>query len=206
METVRRFKRKIKKAITVVEILVAVFILALAALPAIGTFSTYYSTATKQMEQETALKIAEAVINLMRSISYELIIDKTVGSVPLEIQTTGGTVSCNLVFSDSNNEVVYGEGIVTPVYYTAKCENIQINRVKYNINVDIIEVFKKQNLDTPHTEALSFIYYDDFKSGSTSEPIKKYDSFDPAFIFNVSVGFVKTKPIKLSSFRADMVK
>ena len=61
------------------------------------------------------------------------------------------------------------------------------NLVKYNINVDIIEVFKKQNLDTPHTEALSFIYYDDFKSESTSEPIKKYDSFDPAFIFNVSV-------------------
>ena len=66
-----------RTGVSLVEIIVALLILALAAIPAVGTFSTYYSASTKQMEQEMALKIAESVINLMHTISYDMIIDKT---------------------------------------------------------------------------------------------------------------------------------
>ena len=55
-ENISNIKRIIykKSGVSLVEIIVALLILALAALPAVGTFSSYYATSTKQMEQEMA--------------------------------------------------------------------------------------------------------------------------------------------------------
>ncbi len=196
-----------KSGVSLVEIIVALLILALAAIPAVGTFSTYYSASTKQMEQEMALKIAESVINLMHTISYDMIIDKTLNNIPLDIQTPDGTVQGTLTFLD-DGPVMLGittdgktPGSPDKLYLRGICEDIQINRVKYKIVVNIIREFRPQNIMLSHDEAMDFYYYD----YSASET-QRYCSFDSSFIFNVEVSFGKSKPIKLSSFRADMVK
>lgn len=215
MQKLRHYKEDInninlickKSGISLVEIIVALLVLALAALPAVGTFSTYYSTSTKQMEQEMALKIAESVVNLMNTVSYDMILDKTLSNVPLDIQTPDGTIQGNLIFKDVNDPRIVGLSAdgKTPsnnkLFLRGTCEDIQINRIKYKVDVDVIKAFRSQNLTLAHDEAMNFYYYD----YSASET-QKYDSFDDAFIFDVTVTFGKTKPIKLSSFRADMVK
>ena len=195
-----------KTGVTLVEVIIALFILALAILPAVGTFSTYYSASTKQMEQEMALKIAESVVNLMNTLSYDMIIDRTLNTVPLDIQTPDGTVQGNLVFKPVKIPIGYSADGQTPqhpdnLHLRGICEDIQINRVKYNITVDIIREFKPQDIKKPHNEAMDF-YYHDYLASYTS----RYSSFDFAFVFNISVGFGKAKPIRLSSFRVDMVK
>lgn len=196
-----------KSGVSLVEIIVALLILALAALPAVGTFSTYYSTSTRQMEQEMALKIAESVVNLMNTLSYDMIIDKTLKTVPLDIQTPDGTVQGTLNFAEPDPPMfgLSADG-KTPkhpdnLHLRGYCDDIQINRVKYRIEVNIIKEFRSQNYKVPHDGAMDFYYFD----FSTSETLR-YSSFDPAFVFNITVGFGKAKPIKLSSFRADMVK
>ena len=196
-----------KSGVSLVEIIVALLILAMAALPAVGTFSTYYATSTKQMEQEMALKIAESVVNLINTLSYDMIIDKTLNKVPLDIQTPDGTVQGTLTFVEPGPQMI-GQSAdgKTPghpdnLYLKGFCEDIQINRVKYRIEIDVIKEFRSQSYEVPHDDAMDFYYYN-FSSSETF----RYSSFDPAFVFNITVGFGKAKPIKLSSFRADMVK
>ena len=209
MESINIHKLHKKYGVTFIEILIALFILALAILPAVGTFSTYYTSATRQMEQEMALKIAESVVNLMQTISYEQLTDETAFPMQLDIQTSDNTVICELsMVENSNREIDYEDGTKATVLYSVKCDNIQINRIKYNINVDIIKAFEEHDkaITNNNIDFMSFIYFDNFAEADVAEPIKKYNSFDPAFIFNVSVGFGNAKPIKLSAFRADMVK
>ena len=196
-----------KSGVSLVEIIVALLILALAALPAVGTFSTYYSTSTRQMEQEMALKIAESVINLMQSLSYDMINDGTLTAVPLDIQTPDGTVHGTLNFGKPGPQMIglsadgKTPGHQNNLYLIGSCEGIQINRVKYHSDVSIIREFRPQIVDNPHKEAMTFYYYDD----NASETFK-YDSTDSGYVFNVTVSFGKSKPIKLSSFRADLAK
>ncbi len=210
MESINIHKLHKKYGVTFIEILIALFILALAILPAVGTFSTYYTSATRQMEQEMALKIAESVVNLMQTISYEQLADGVAFPMQLDIQTSDNTIPCILsLVENSEKEIDYGDGTKAFVLYSVKCDNIQINRIKYNINVDIVKAFEEHDIavtSNNNINYMSFIYYDNLSESESAEPIKKYNSFDPAFIFNVSVGFGKAKPIKLSAFRADMVK
>ena len=208
-ENISNIKRIIykKSGVSLVEIIVALLILALAALPAVGTFSSYYATSTKQMEQEMALKIAESVVNLMNTISYDMIIDKTLNKVPLDIQTPDGTIQGTLVFKEPGPQMIgMSQDGKTPehpdnFHLHGFCEDIQINRVKYRVEVSIIREFKKQEISKPHGEAMDFFYYDFLTSD-----ILRYSSFDYGFVFNVAVSFGKAKPIRLSSFRVDMVK
>ncbi len=200
-------KKLNKHAVTLVELTIALFILSMAILPAVGTFSTYFTTSTKQMEQEMALKIAESVINLFQTVSYELIQENAIDSLPLDIQTPDGTIKGTLVFKKNPDKVVgqsadgQSLGIDNNSYLQAYSEDIQINRVKYKVEVNVVRIFRPQIPSNPHRDALDFTYYDN----TASEPLK-YSSQDNAFIFNVTVKFGKANPIKLSSFRVDMVK
>ena len=200
-------KKLNKHAVTLVELIIAMFILSLAILPAVGTFSTYFSTSTRQMEQEMALKIAESVINLFQTVSYELIQERAIDSLPLDIQTPDGTVKGTLVFKNNPDKIV-GEsadgkslGVDNNSYLQACSEDIHINRRKYKVEVNVVRVFRPQVPSTPHKEALDFTYYD-----CTASETVKYSCQDNAFVFNVTVKFGKANPIKLSSFRVDMVK
>ena len=205
-EDISSINKRKKSGVSLVEVIIALLILTLAALPAIGTFSTYYSTSTKQMEQEMALKIAESVVNLMHTVSYDMILDKTLKTVPLDIQTPDGTIQGSLVFKEAGPQMIglSADG-KTPgnnkLYLQGTCENIQINRIKYKVDVDVLSEFRPQSLIKEHKEAMDFYYYDE-----TASETLRYSSQDYSFIFNVSVSFGKSKPIKLSSFRADMVK
>lgn len=194
MSSIRNKQKNKRFGITLIEILIALTILALAILPALGTFSTYYGTATKQMEQEMALKIAESVVNQLQSLSFGFILDSietntsSILDTPLHIQTPEGTFSGVLKFN----------GLI------GTSDEIQINRIKYQIKVEIKELFIPQDLDSPHSQAIKF-NFKNFKD--PNNPIDdEYESFDAAFIFNVTVNYGKSIPIKLTSFRTDMVK
>lgn len=194
-----------KSGITLVEILVALLVLALAVLPAVGTFSSYYSTATRQMEQEMALKIAEATVNLLNSVSFDQFVTGDITQMPLalDIQTPDGTFNGKLYFKEGieNQPNVFG--------YTGRTselqnEKLQINRIEYKIKVEARRVFKSQVISRPHDEAMRLYYLVEEEDGSTTQ--ERYDCFDDSYVFNVEVSFGNAIPIKISSFRMDMTK
>ncbi|EKD82005.1 MAG: hypothetical protein ACD_39C01524G0001, partial [uncultured bacterium] len=131
-----------RKGVTLVEILIALFIMALAILPAIGAFSTSYGAATRQLEQELALKLGESVVNVLLTANYDRLITGTLGALPLNIQTPSGDFSGSLVFTGM----------------TASAASVTIGRASYGISAQVTTLFRAQNIDTPHGDALVFSY------------------------------------------------
>ena len=193
-----------KTGITLIEVLIALIILALAVLPAVGTFSTYFSTATRQMEQEMALKIAESVVNLLQTLSFETFLHGSMDDCALDIQTPDGLVSGALKFTPVDVNML--TGLVRPrKCFVGESEPIKINRVDYKIEVEIYRCFVPQFINSPNEDDMIFAYFDTEETDK-SKTIKTYDSFDDGYIFNVTVKYGKATPIKLSTFRTDMVK
>ena len=194
MDNINCFKcKKSRFALTLIEILAALLVLTLALLPAIGSLSTYYSTATRQVEQETALKIAESVANQLQTIDYGSIVDKIISDVQLDIETSEGNANGTLKFQGWNGS----------------SGDIQINRISYKIDVEIKKLFSAQSLTSPHNEAMKFdfIDFDDLEKVEVNNVSSShYESLDDAFIFDIKVSFGNAIPIRLTSFRADMVK
>lgn len=205
MTSTKQKNKNNKSGITLVEILVSLLILALAILPAVGTFSSYYGSATRQMEQEMALKIAEATVNLLNSVSFETFIDETITATPLslDIQTPDGAFNGKLYFKKGieNHPEQYG---FTGTTSNVESEKLKINRVEYTIKVEAKRVYQAQIISAPHDKALGLNYLVVEDDGTTST--ERYECFDDMYVFNVEVGFGKSTPIRVSSFRTDMVK
>ena len=193
-----------KSGVTLIEVLIALIIFSLAVLPAVGTFSTYFSTATRQMEQEMALKIAESVVNLLQNLSYESILEGTMGDCALDIQTPEGHVTGVIKFTNVVTRVLTGLEKPGQVI-VGESDPININRINYKIDVEIIRSFIPQFIPAHNEDDMIFTYYDLDEEEATKE-IKTYDSFDDGYIFNVTVSYGTAIPIKLTTFRTDMVK
>ena len=193
-----------KSGVTLIEVLIALIILSLAVLPAVGTFSTYFSTATRQMEQEMALKIAESVVNLLQNLSYESIREGTMGDCALDIQTPDGNVTGVIKFTNIIEKVLTGLERPRKVI-VGESDSININRINYKVDVEIIRCFVPQFVNSPNEEDMIFTYYD-LEEEEVSKEIKTYDSFDDGYIFNVTISYGTSIPIKLTTFRTDMVK
>ena len=129
-----------RAGLSLIEILMALFILTIAVLPAIGTFSGYYGVATRQMEQEMALKLGEAVVNVLMTANYSLLKDGAIPSLPLNIQTPSGSFAGTLTFAGS-----YASG--TPV---------TIGKTRYIIGAEVKKIFLAQDITAPHNNALEF--------------------------------------------------
>ena len=186
-----------RKAVTLIEILIAVFILAVAVLPVVGTFSKFYGLASRQMEQETALKIAEAAMNKLISHRYSDLAGNKAFTVPLEFVTPEGAISGNLDFAGN----------------MATSTPIVMGNTVFRINSSVERIFVAQNINSPHDKALEFKYPVSLPPPSTGGPpptpvMTTYSSFDDLLMIKLRVVFGSgTKDIvELSSFRADMNK
>lgn len=182
------FRRK-KTGLSLVEILVALMILALAVLPAIGSFSKYYGVASSQMEQEIALKLGEAVINIMLSTTYSDLVKGTLTNLPLNIQLPSGSFAGNLAFVDGN-------ATGTP---------ITIGRAKYIIGAEVKTIFRGQNLNAPHADAMEFTWQIPLPPGPPPV-VASYSCFDDLLCIKVTVAYSGASPIELATFRADMTR
>ncbi len=202
--TNRKLKNR-KSGVSLVEILIAMLILALAILPAVGTFSSYYGSSTRQMEQEMALKIAEATVNLLNSVSFEMFIDETITVAPLslDIQTPDGSYNGKLYFKKGleSDPSKYG---FTGTTSTVESEKLKINRVEYKIKVEAQRIYQAQVISAPHDNAMGLNYFAVGEDGTPTT--ERYECFDDMYIFNVEVAFGNAFPIRISSFRTDMVK
>ncbi len=191
-----------RKAVTLVEIMMAIVIIAIAVLPAIGTFSRYYGLASRQFDQELALKISEAAMNQLLAYKYSAFSNNETFVVPLNFQTPEGSVTGNLNFTG-------GAGTSGP---------IKIGNVTYQLNAAVEKVFIAQNIQTPHNNALEFKYPVDpahcpFPLPPPPPPpapppvaaVASYSCFDDLVMIKLTVDFGGPKDhFELISFRADM--
>lgn len=187
-----------RAGLSLVEILMALFILTIAVLPAIGTFSGYYGVATRQMEQEMALKLGEAVVNVLMTANYSKLKDGTIPALPLNIQTPSGNFSGTLTFTGG-----YASG--TPV---------TIGKTKYIIGAEVRKIFLAQNIAAPHNNALEFSWISSNAppgppvgaGAPPPPPIATYSCFNDLICLKVTVDFGGAKPVELATFRADMAR
>ena len=184
--------------VSLVEILVALVIMALAILPAIGAFSTSYGTATRQIEQETALKLGEAVVNVLLTVNYDKLLSGNLGTVPLNIQTPSGDFKGSLEFSGT----------------TASSTSVAIGRATYSVSAWVNRVFQAQNIEAPHNDALVFEFRNfDLPPGpppppppppAPPAPVATYSCFDDLVCIKVRVDYGQREAVDLETFRADM--
>ena len=195
--------------VSLVEILMALFILAIAVLPAIGSFSTFYGVATRQMEQEMALKLGEAVVNVLMTTTYSELVKGTLTNLPLNIQTPSGTFAGTLNFSGSS-------ATSTPII---------IGKTSYIVGAQITKVFVAQDTYNPHNTALEFSWLPPKGPGGPGggppppvpppvppvgapppSMIATYSCHDDLLCILVSVDYGGPALFKLATFRADMTR
>ena len=186
-----------RAGLSLIEILMALFILTIAVLPAIGTFSGYYGVATRQMEQEMALKLGEAVVNVLMTANYSLLKDGAIPSLPLNIQTPSGSFAGTLTFAGG-----YASG--TPV---------TIGKTRYIIGAEAKKIFLAQHITAPHNNALEFSWISpdappvpSAGAAPPPPPVATYSCFNDLICLKVTVDFGGAKPIELATFRADMAR
>ncbi len=179
-----------RAGMSLVEILMALFILTIAVLPAIGTFSGYYGVATRQMDQEMALKLGEGVINVLMTTTYSDLVLHKLTSLPLNIQTPSGTFVGTLNFSGDS----------------ATSSAIVIGKTSYTVGAEIKRVFEAQNIDTPHKNAMEFSWQLPDSVSASGAVIATYSCRDDLLCIKVSVSYGGQNQFKLATFRADMTR
>ncbi|MEW6709154.1 MAG: prepilin-type N-terminal cleavage/methylation domain-containing protein [Candidatus Riflebacteria bacterium] len=188
-----------RPGVTLVEIMMAIVILALAVLPVIGTFSKFYGTASRQLEQETALKISEATMNKLMSHRYSELVTGSSFNLPLDFQTPAGILTGSLNFAGT----------------TGNSGPVKIGNVTYSITAEVEKVFIAQNILTPHMNAMELKYpIDPTDPNAPPMPpspgppplaaIATYSCSDDLIMIKLKVNYGGPKEVELMSFRADM--
>ncbi len=186
-----RLDRSKRSGVTLVEIMMAIVILALAVLPVIGSFSKFYGTASRQLEQETALKISEATMNKLMSHQYSELVTGASFSLPLDFRTPEGVLTGSLNFAGS----------------TGNSGPVKIGNVTYNITAEVEKVFIAQDILTPHPNAMELKYPIDPPPVPPSHDlaaIATYSCSDDLIMIRLKVNYGGPKDVELMSFRADM--
>ena len=62
-----------RRGLSLIEVVVALFLVGIAVLPLIPVFSQSYVFASRQVDQETAIKIAEATANQLMSVPFDFL-------------------------------------------------------------------------------------------------------------------------------------
>ncbi|HAE40637.1 MAG TPA: hypothetical protein DCG57_18685 [Candidatus Riflebacteria bacterium] len=193
------FAGSARRGVTLVEILVALFIMALAILPAIGAFSSSYGVASRQLEQEIALKLGESVVSVLLTANYDRLLAGNLGAIPLNIQTPSGDFSGSLEFTGM----------------TASSAAVTIGRASYRISAQVTTLFRAQNIETPHDDALVFGFRDFAPPplplgppppGPPPPLVATYSCFDDLVCLRVRVEYGQREAVELETFRADMSK
>ncbi len=201
------------KGVTLVEVLIAMFIFGLSVLPIISTFSQSFTLASKQVDQEMGLKIAEAAMNKVCAVEFGALDTQKSGPantpLPFEIQTPAGMVNTVINLGSSNLSTAAGGGMVT------------IGKTEFRINVSTSKEFEGFSFPvvTPPTNALVYSFPDltplnppaglpffppppDFPPGAI---IASYSCPQSFLKINVDVTYGDPRrTISLTSFRADL--
>jgi prepilin-type N-terminal cleavage/methylation domain-containing protein len=185
--------KEIKRGMSLIEILIALFILAVAAMPVIGVFSQYYGIASRQLDNEIALKLAEASINKILAHRYSDLIQGNSFSIPLDLQTAEGPIVTNLDFEN-------GKGT---------SGDISIGKLTYNITIETQILYEAQNIDFPHSKALEFRFasHTSANTGVPTVEVASYSCTDNLIAVKLLVEYGGPKDkVELACFRADMAK
>jgi prepilin-type N-terminal cleavage/methylation domain-containing protein len=187
--------KNIRQGMTLVEVLMALVILAIAVLPVISALTQYYGVASRQFDNETALKLAEAAMNKILAHKYSALAKGETFSLPLDFSTPDGTVAGALSFSGGN----------------ATSGPIEVGKITYNISVETQTLFFAQNIDAPHDNALEFKFAAEPPlppiAGSPPPPptVASYSCFDDLIGIRLIVEYGGPKDrVELAAFRADM--
>lgn len=183
------------RGLSLIELMMAVTILALAVLPAIGAFSGYYGLATRQLEQETALKIAEGTLNKLMTHKYSDFFRNEPFTVQLNFETPEGSYDGSLKFGNS-------AGSAPPV---------SIGRASYSITASSSIIFEAQDMELQHDRAMVLNYPTQLPlpdSNGNSTGVATYSSFDDQVLISVNVryGESENNRIGLAAFRADITR
>jgi len=179
------------KGVTLLELIVALFILGLAILPLITSFGQSYALSTKQIEQETALKIAEAAGSKLMAVRFEDLNKPPVAiDIPFDVETADGISSGKIALSGSPAN---GAG------------SLDIGRMNYKIGVAVTRDFEGDNTNP---KALSFQYYKDPVSagvGPLPSYVATYACSDDFLRIDIVVRYGNPpQSISLTTYRGDL--
>lgn len=180
-----------QRGVTLVEILIAFLILAVAVLPVVAVFSKYYGVSSKQLDQESALKIAEAAMNEILSARFSSLDGGVSFSIPLNLETPAGTFPGTFNFSGN----------------TGSSNDIKIGPNTYKLTATTHKVFTAQNpLQPPNPSALVFRYMTVPDTGPPAV-VATYACTDDMISVKMDIEYGKYKnKLSIITFRADMSK
>lgn len=186
---------------SLVELLLAMLVIAIVAFPLVRSVTLYYSIAAKQQFQEQALKIAEGAINKFLSIEFERLENLSGKEINFNYYTSSSDKEAKIKFETEKN---------------GSC-TITIGNVNYNLEVLVDKVFDK--IENP----LSFYFLQkeeflgNYKLDNSLLPaflkppppgysIATYPSPDSVFWIHVQVTNNHIKPVDLDVLRCDLRK
>ncbi|HNV70850.1 MAG TPA: type II secretion system protein [Candidatus Ozemobacteraceae bacterium] len=170
--------------ISLIELMVALVLVGIAVIPVIPVFTQSYVSSSRQVDQEMAIKIAEATVNQMGAVRFDHLNNPGVGvSVPLRYEVPGGTVNASLNLSGSP-----GTGSAS----------FKIAKTPYEVGVSVTRLFDAVS------NPLVFYYFDAFAG-----KIASYACPDDFLKIDVLVQYQPGDvPViaSLTSFRANLVQ
>ena len=115
------------RGLSLIELMVAMVLVGIAIMPIIPVFTQSYVSSSRQVDQEMAIKIAEATVNQMMSVRFDLLNNPGAGTVvPLRYEVPHGTVNIGLSLVGS------------PAMGTA---SFQIAKTPFQVGVSVTRLF-----------------------------------------------------------------
>ena len=94
---------------------------------------------------------------------------------------------------------------------TASSTSVTIGRASYAISAQVTTLFRAQNIETPHNDALVFGFRDFAPPPGPPPPgppppppVATYSCFDDLVCLRVRVDYGQREAVELETFRADM--
>ncbi|HEY9071610.1 MAG TPA: hypothetical protein VIV61_15220 [Candidatus Ozemobacteraceae bacterium] len=173
----------LRDGISLVELLVAFFLIALIILPIMRALPQSFGIAGRQADQEIALKIGESAINTLLAVPFDVIAGPAgPRAIPFEIRTGSEVLAANLALAGP-----LGTGTV------------RIGRTEFQLRITLRPEFS----GPPQSpSALVFSYIDPL---APVPRIATYACPDPFMRIQVEVEYgQKGVPVSLTTFRADL--
>jgi len=172
-----------RRGLSLVELLVAFFLIAMIILPIMRSLPQSFGLAGRQADQEIAIKIGESAVNTLLAVPFERV-SGAPGSqnISFEIETGSGTLPAQLLIDGAN-----GTG------------SVRIGRTDFQIRIAL----KPEFSGPPQAPtALVFSFMDPV---APTPKLASYACPDPFIRIQVDVEYgQRGVPVSLATFRADL--
>jgi len=171
-----------RRGLSLVELLMAFFLIALIILPIMRALPQSFGIASRQADQEIAIKIGESTVNTLLAVPFE-VVSGSPGTrhVPFDLQTGSGTIPVSLQIAG-----LLGTG------------SVRIGRTDYLIRITLKPEYSGP---PPAPSALVF----GFAAPPPAAGIASYACPDLFMMIRVDVEYgQRGVPVKLATFRADL--